>query len=277
MNSISLATHPQKTGADNMSHLIEAQNSLEGEDQDRLIAIVNSSLRVSTEQQFFNWAQCELQYLMPHEVLMCAIWSEVDPNPRFYTFSSNPEFKKEEFSELCQSEDSLLLQMIARARKSGNGCIISQEMTAGDFDQAWVKMLQRYALDNIVAHGLCSSDGQMKSHFYFSGVSEKLSARLLYVLEELLPILDSTLARIVTNKPATTEVTSTETASLGAREIQIINLIKVGKTNQVIADELFISPLTVKNHVQNILKKLNAKTRGHAVARAIDLGLLKTK
>jgi DNA-binding NarL/FixJ family response regulator len=96
-------------------------------------------------------------------------------------------------------------------------------------------------------------------------------------LEELLPILDSTLARIVTNKPATTEVTSTETASLGAREIQIINLIKVGKTNQVIADELFISPLTVKNHVQNILKKLNAKTRGHAVARAIDLGLLKTK
>lgn len=264
-------------GADNMSHLVEAQKALEGEDQDRLIAIVNSSLRVSNEQQFFNWAQCELQYLMPHEVLMCAIWSEIVPHPRFYTFSSNPQFKKEEFSELCQSEDSLLLKMIDRARKSGRGCIISQKTTVGDFDHTWVNMLKRYELENIVAHGLCSADGQMKSYFYFSGVTEVLSARLLHILEELLPILDSALARIVLHKPISIEANTSETASLGAREIQIINLIKVGKTNQTIADELFISPLTVKNHVQNILKKLNAKTRGHAVARAIDLGILKTK
>ena len=48
-----------------------------------------------------------------------------------------------------------------------------------------------------------------------------------------------------------------------------------GKTNQAIADQLGLSPLTVKNHVQNILKKLKVKTRGHAVASGFRLGLLK--
>lgn len=257
-----------------MNNLPEKNYVLVGEDQERLLAIVNASQRVSSEQHFFSWAQCELQYLIPHEIMMCVIWSELDLNPNFYIFSSNPEFKKESFSEKCFSEGSILMQMIARTRKSGKGCIISRNNAIGDFDPLWLKAINDYELENILAHGLISSDGDMKSYFYFSGVTENFSDRLLCILEELLPVLDSTLIRIVTRKVDQSSIKTVEKAKLGVREIQIIKLIKVGKTNQVIADELFISPLTVKNHVQNILKKLNARTRGHAVARAIDLGIL---
>ena len=260
-----------------MIDFIEKGGSLEGEDQDRLVSIVNSSLKVLTEHQFFSWAQCQLQYLIPHEVLMCAIWVGSDPQPKTYTFSSTPEFKNEQFAELCNPENSLMMQVIARVRESGRGCILSAEISIGEFDEKWKAMLQRHQLNNLAAHGLCGSDGQMKSFFCFSKVNGTLCNRLLYLLEVLLPILDATLGRVVARQSAKIETGSSETTTLGAREIQIIHLIKVGKTNQVIADELFISPLTVKNHVQNILKKLQAKTRGHAVSRAIDLGLLRSK
>ncbi len=59
---------------------------------------------------------------------------------------------------------------------------------------------------------------------------------------------------------------------LTARETQILNHIAGGKTNKQIANVLNISEQTVKNHVSNILRKLNADDRAHAVARAMHNG-----
>lgn len=260
-----------------MIDFIDSGGTLEGEDQGRLISIVNSSLRVKNEHQFFSWAQCEIQYLIPHEILICSIWVGSDPQPRFYNFSSTRYFQDEQFFAVCNPANGLMVQMLARAQKSGRGCIVSPEVTIGDYDEAWAETLKDHELKNVAAHGLHGPDGRLKSYFCFARVTGTLCTRLLYLLEVLLPILDATLGRIVARQNITAETVQTEIATLGAREIQVINLIRVGKSNQVIADELFISPLTVKNHVQNILKKLKVRTRGHAVTKAIDLGLLKSK
>jgi transcriptional regulator EpsA len=260
-----------------MNDYIECVGTLEGEDQGRLIAIFNSSLRVLNEHQFFSWAQCEIQYLIPHEILICGIWIGSDSQPRFYKFSSTPDFQDEQFFAICNPASGLMMKMINRAHEPATGCIIGREATIGDYDEAWVAEVGRHDLSNIVAHGLHGPDGQLKSYFCFARVTGMLSTRLLYLLEILLPILDRTLCRIVARQAMKEKANQKGVATLGAREIQIINLIRVGKSNQVIADELFISSLTVKNHVQNILKKLKVKTRGHAVTRAIELGLLKVK
>lgn len=55
------------------------------------------------------------------------------------------------------------------------------------------------------------------------------------------------------------------------REKEVLNWLKLGKTNWEISVILQISERTAKFHVGNIMKKLNAVTRGHAVAKAISL------
>ncbi|MCP4153929.1 MAG: response regulator transcription factor [bacterium] len=45
------------------------------------------------------------------------------------------------------------------------------------------------------------------------------------------------------------------------REQEITSLVVEGKTNKVIADELFLSFYTVRNHVSNIYKKVGVKSR----------------
>jgi len=55
------------------------------------------------------------------------------------------------------------------------------------------------------------------------------------------------------------------------RETEILRHVQMGKSNDEIAHLLNISPLTVKNHVQKILQKLNVNNRAHAVAKAIAL------
>ncbi|MGM0847225.1 MAG: response regulator [Bacillota bacterium] len=58
------------------------------------------------------------------------------------------------------------------------------------------------------------------------------------------------------------------------REMEILLLIAEGKTNQEIADELFIALKTVKTHVSNILGKLNVSDRTQAVIYAFKHALV---
>jgi DNA-binding NarL/FixJ family response regulator len=61
---------------------------------------------------------------------------------------------------------------------------------------------------------------------------------------------------------------------LTERERSVLTLMAAGKPNQEIGSELFISVNTVRNHVANLLSKLNARTRTEAVAIATREGLV---
>jgi LuxR family maltose regulon positive regulatory protein len=58
------------------------------------------------------------------------------------------------------------------------------------------------------------------------------------------------------------------------REIEVLERLATGRSNQQIASELFVALVTVKKHVSHILDKLGATNRTEAVARARALGLL---
>ena len=61
---------------------------------------------------------------------------------------------------------------------------------------------------------------------------------------------------------------------LTKREMEVLALIKKGRTNKQIAEQLFIAERTVKFHVTSILSKLYAETRTEAVDTALKRGLL---
>jgi DNA-binding NarL/FixJ family response regulator len=61
---------------------------------------------------------------------------------------------------------------------------------------------------------------------------------------------------------------------LTAREIDVLRSIAAGNSNKTIADCLGVSEHTVKGHVRNILSKLNASDRTHAVMIALKRGII---
>jgi DNA-binding CsgD family transcriptional regulator len=61
---------------------------------------------------------------------------------------------------------------------------------------------------------------------------------------------------------------------LTPKEIEILSWVKEGKTNWEIAQIQDVSERTVKFHVANILQKLGASTRAHAVSIALERGLM---
>lgn len=62
--------------------------------------------------------------------------------------------------------------------------------------------------------------------------------------------------------------------SLTQREIEVLKLRAEGMSSPVIAEKLYISSATVNNHLQHVLKKLNAHSRIEAVYRAEHSGII---
>ncbi|HTF67789.1 MAG TPA: response regulator transcription factor [Edaphobacter sp.] len=61
---------------------------------------------------------------------------------------------------------------------------------------------------------------------------------------------------------------------LSSREIEVLRLIAAGNSNKEIADQLSIGEATVKSHVTNILSKLSANDRAHAVTIGLKRGII---
>ena len=62
--------------------------------------------------------------------------------------------------------------------------------------------------------------------------------------------------------------------ALTPREIDVLRLIAAGNANKNIADQLTIGEATVKAHISNILSKLSANDRTHAVTIALQRGII---
>ena len=63
-------------------------------------------------------------------------------------------------------------------------------------------------------------------------------------------------------------------AQLSAREREVLDLIATGATNREIADRLFLSPHTVKEHTSAVYRKLSVRNRAEAVRQAQERGLI---
>lgn len=77
-------------------------------------------------------------------------------------------------------------------------------------------------------------------------------------------------------KQAASQGNNSALESLTPREEEILTLVAQGMTNPQIAEHLVLSPSTISFHMNNILNKLQVRTRAEAVAIAIQNGIIQT-
>ena len=88
------------------------------------------------------------------------------------------------------------------------------------------------------------------------------------------PTIAAKVLRRVRSSSAQPEIERTIRAELSDREIEVLKLIANGKDNATIAADLHISPKTVKNHISNILMKLQIDNRIQAAVFAVRSGIV---
>ena len=246
-------------------------------DRESLLLNVDASLRVYARHHFFSWTQGMLQNLVRHEALICALRNGAPA--AFYVDSfAAPRIESSLISTLFREDASMVPYMIKTWEENRFSPVIcdvgSEQALSGS---ALGRELKRVGAPLIVAHGTYDVFGRPVSLFVFACQSEALDPRRVFLLELMVPFLHLAWVRTQINMPAGQDGATRPAADLlTARQREILRWIHLGKSNLEIGIILNISSLTVKNHVQKILRKLKVQNRTHAVAKALAMRILNT-
>ena len=120
------------------------------------------------------------------------------------------------------------------------------------------------------------ASGETATFFAFCRLPGPIDARYRSALDALVPHLHRALIQMAPREIRVAPLEDGAAPSITGREIEILRWVRDGKSNFEIAAELRISPLTVKNHVQKILRKLNVVNRTQAIGKALELRILNT-
>lgn len=243
------------------------ENELADEECGHLSRILLAAPQVSQRQQFFSWVHGPVQSLIPHEILLCGIRRD-DGVLLHQRFSACRYFRDAHFA-LATQPQNLIDQLAVFWGQNGKPVMLAPGL--GD---SWHAPLLSLELKNVAFHGMDWLNGPIKGYASFCRVRAPFDAKLALYVEILLPHLLAALARVLTQEMREGGPVNDCVAVVTSREIEVLQWVRKGKTNDEIARILGLSMLTVKNHLHKIMKKMDARTRGQAVAKAIALGLM---
>lgn len=250
--------------------------NLSAEDCKVFFEVLEPTLHISNQEQFCRWMQTGLQRVFPHGAMACGIgrFTKEGAKVKHILCRNFPP----EYFQVLQKPDGLITSPVMAQWMITRQPVLFEPgaaTAASNLQTEWLDNFHRHGLVNMTAHGQCDVDGQATSYFSFSRIPGRLTARHFYLLKLLTPHLHVVLARVVSNLPANARKHAPQPSPLTAREREVLEWLCKGKTNWEISQVMSISEATVKNHVHHILTRLRVNTRAEAVAKAINLGLVR--
>lgn len=247
----------------------------------RILHVVQASLNVRSHYDLLNWMQDDIQAFLPHEIVIAA-WGDFALGLGCYDIvSALPGLRTESISD--ESIQPFVNSLFKRWMVSGNAPYLvtsHQGFEFGGSDSAQSLSAMR-RMTSALIHGIKDHRGRHDCLYVFMGRTPSQPERSRDTLRFLLPYIDAAFRQVAHlpdqyvsgegGRPNTLLSIPVEHPSLdtglSARELDIMEWVRKGKTNQEIGMILDISAFTVKNHVQRIFKKLDVVNRAQAVAK----------
>ena len=261
-----------------------ATEAPEGRRAQAIVQVIESAVDVRRRYQFFVWTQGSLQLLLPHKVAICGFYERSRKQVRLEVFNSI--VVPAPVLEMLTDGQSPLMQHIVNTwiDNRGRPLVVQLSSLSGRSVMAAVAAQSAAGFTELLVHGVSRPQraSEIETLFVFASPGASVSTPQLACSELLLPHLHSTYLRVQSVERETSETrpaplppqSGYTSASISEREGQVLCWVREGMSNQEIGAQLGISPLTVKNHVQKILRKLGANNRAQAVARAMSMNLL---
>jgi transcriptional regulator EpsA len=246
-------------------------------DLDKLRLVMEAGLRVRLRHHFFSWVQGPVQTMLPHDVMICGVFDDRLRSYRVDFFSCYP-LSASCMERISNQQNGVLLQLVRAWGSNDHHPLLVDDLVAPDLGMDVAADFTRHRLLNLLAHGICGPSGPTRTFFGFCRIPGKPDQRYSYMAELLVPILHAAWMRTLHGESPHKHGSAppaTDGRPLTVRESEILRWVYEGKSNMEIGAILGISGLTVKNHVQNILRKLKVQNRAQAVGKGLSLDLLR--
>ena len=238
-----------------------------------IVLNLDAALRVHARAHFFSWTQGLLQSLIRHDLLICTLCHGKPPAFRADGFSmTSPDPSL--FSDMFLRDNSVAPALLKAWEEKRFQPLVSDAASNSFGNGAFSRELERIGATQLLSHGVHDADGRTVSLFTFACRPGSVGARQIYLAQLLAPALHAAWVRTQVSRAPGSSDKVQGASVLTVRELDILKWIYLGKSNFEIGAILKISPLTVKNHVQKILRKLNVVNRTQAIGKSLELRIL---
>lgn len=220
---------------------------------------------------FYQWQQKCVCRFIPHDVLIAGWGNFSKGNLQFDISSSIAELHAQQVSSGCHEIQPLMQSLFKKWEENGDNWFFNKEFSVAELGIEFshsdkiMKLLSQ--MHSVLVYGFRDkrSDKDVLYVFFNSRFHTQTQTP---VLSLIMPHLDAALRRIecLPQNAETVLNIPTMMSIISEREAGVLRLVVEGKTNNEIADSLFISVNTVKNHLKNIFKKMDVSSRAEAVA-----------
>ena len=239
-----------------------------------LLLNLEACSNAASRTDFYLCVQGVLQALVPHRMLLCALGAPGQGVYEVVTFAPQP-IASAVHEDLVRPTNGLLALAMAEWRAAS--AAIWRAAVGGETSTDVGLRLLRDGFSNVAGHGIVDHQGHTIAFFLFFDLGATVREACDFFIRLMVPQLHAALGQILSVESIGRFRPVRSTDALSDREAEVLRLIQAGCINEHIAKRLGISPLTVKNHVQGILRKLHAQNRAQAVAAAIARGLIRAE
>jgi DNA-binding NarL/FixJ family response regulator len=185
---------------------------------------------------------------------------ELEPDLQVIGEAENGQIAIELFQQL---QPNVVLMDIRMPVMDG---VMATQQICQQFSQANILILTTFDDDNYVATAIKNG---AKGYLLKDTPSEEIAAAIRAVDLGYTHLAPGMMAKVMSSQINQVQPTlPPELADLTPRELDVLKLIAVGASNREIAQQLYISEGTVKNHVTNLLNRLNLRDRTQAAILA---------
>ena len=243
---------------------------------ERLLRIMSRTSQINCHYELFQLLQDEVQYFLPHQILISAWGDFRGANLEIDVISAIPGVRTRCLDE-CDIDDSLR-GLHARWLAQGRQPLLIDDAGMATLSASGCKCALHHSLKtmpSILIHGVHDARNGADSLYLAAHsvrtVNWAAIERLRDRIDPILSQIDVAFRRVASLQSRAKAGPGTEVdLTLSKREEEILTWVSAGRTNIEISRILSISTFTVKNHVQRIIKKLDAANRAEAVAKYRD-------
>jgi len=249
-----------------------------------LLRVIEAAPQVCRRHQFFVWTQGDFQRWLPHKLSLCGNYDREQRDVVFDLFNSLP--MPEGVTRALRDRRGALIEAALTTWQRGRGQAVVIELAPLAARDPHLAELMTLGYERFVVHGLTrpGRPDEVESIFLFGQPGLPADDPSRQALDMLLPCVHLAYQRVCVTERQMSQARSGASAAVAGivprpspiteREREILIWVRDGLSNQQISEKLGISALTVKNHVQKILRKLGAANRAQAVAKAMSMNAL---
>ena len=241
-----------------------------------LLEVIQDSLRVKDKSDLFNWLQRGFYYLVSHEFFVYGLRDFERENFDFNYLTSTLNFSDTEFKTITEQGEGLFYEAYKNWQNNNMPVFLTSDLPSKEHQNFSVinvsdTNFQTYKLDHLVVHGFCSEYSSTSSIVILGRVNAPINNLTSCLIQLLMPILHCVLIKAHANTVGMRSNLSQHPNlnTITKRELEILRWVNKGKTNWEISSILGISHTTVKNHVQNVIRKLGVENRRQAAIKGL--------